>query len=1131
MDILVGNFCSAVVAGGKSGGGCRLLSVLVAAVRFVPPDRPWQLDGTENDAFLHSPQLDRGERSCLQFKFAAERDFGGFSLRYHLGARENSLLFSIEPAPEDSTDGQWPRLNFSTADWSEYSYARTWRQDSLAFCYRGGDGAEAVVAPVRIDDILLHPPKFYALQPVGGERLLVFGDSARFELEAVIVDTTSVLSVAAEERSVHIGLRVGLMDEAMLSLHRQQLADTMVSGVGEVVYPLRFQATTEKLIATVSPLANAPPLLHLTASLNSAPGALPTAPVSRKLELIDVCELAVAGGRSGKACEIVSAVTEELLFVPPERPWQVLKTENSGELAWHSPAGLEAAEQSCLHWHLHTAGQPVAGFSLHYRLSAQPGDYFSISLVRAGDLQPVELARFSEEQDWQAFRHAVVDPLLYPVSVMVFCYHRDPLGEPLDGEVLNQVAIADLQLMVPAGLVLQAPRWVLWPAAPAAAAVAVELRVVDASGEPLPPIGGGERLLKVRVDSSDRPLRLNTVAAITRAASGRGSVEDHFTHDIFATRKLAVEVEPGEGLITTLQLEAAAEGLHSTTQHVGVVDFCALAVIGGRSGDPCRALATGFAQLALSTQAAFEPLTEGAPGSDLGLSLAAANDGDSSCLRFESARGYTPSRIEFRYRTNVNVALSVVLRRGEGPHQRLEVIGTGLWNNFIHAVATTDTVAAITAIDLCNEAADGSSLMLDDFAFEFAATSVPAPPERSLVLDLPAGPQRTAVAGQAAVFTLQLGLQDAAGKRLQQVVAGPVQITVTAESEEPVMLHLHPRGVAAADGFSGVGSVNGGWKIAASGVAELVLEVVHTGDFDSLELSVSADAEGLQEASQQLVLLDFCALAVAGGRQGQTCRNLIAANAWPVFEPAAKPWLVPLTKGGDTWALWSPSNIENAQLCLRLNFARGANPSRLSMRYLLAPDAAEEFVVELRRSGLGLREQISVPASSSASWSVFDYSLPQLRQQRIEALAFCLRSVDNSDVRQIQTGQLQLRDIAVEFESLDMTGEGQVEVNELILGMRWQQLCRRAQRDGVECELNRELFTRLLQQLGLSVEAAYRIEEQRALNIMRAMAGPSASDQYDLDGDGVSDQLDLRTLIRYMAGLRGRVSGGRSRPG
>ena len=1142
MDILVGNFCSAVVAGGKSGDGCRLLSVLVAAVRFVPPDLPWQLDGTENDAFLHSPQLDRGERSCLQLEFVANRSPGGFSLRYHLGDRENSPLFSIEPAPEDSTDGQWPRLNFSTGDWSEYSYARTWRQDSLAFCYRGGDGAEAVVAPVRIDDILLHPPKFYALRPVGGEQLLFFGDSARFELEAVIVDTTSVLSVATEERSVHIGLRVGLMDEAMLSLHRQQLADTMVSGVGEVVYPLRFQATTEKLIATVSPLANAPPLLHLTASLSSAPGALPTAPVSRKLELIDVCELAVAGGRSGKACEIISAVTEQLLFVPPERSWQVMMTENSGELAWHSPAGLEAAEQSCLHWHLRTAGQPIAGFSLRYRLSAQPGDYFSISMVRAGDLQPVELARFSEEQDWQAFRHAVTDPLRQPVSAMVFCYRRDPLGEPLDGEVLDQVAIADLQLMVPAGLVLQAPRWVLWPAAPAAAAVAVELLVVDASGEPLPPIGGGDkRLLKVRVDSSDRPLILNTFAEITRAASGRGSVEDHFTHDIFATRKLAVEVEPGEELITTLQVEAAAEGLRSATWQVGVVDFCALAVIGGRSGDPCRELATGFAQLALSMQAAFEPLTEGAPESDLGLSLAAANDGDSSCLRFESARGYTPSRIEFRYRTNVDaavstdvdvavstdgdVALSVVLRRGEGPHQRLEVIGTGLWSNFIHAVATTDTAAAITAIDLCNEAADGSSLMLDDFAFEFAATSVPAPPEQSLVLDLPAGPQRTAIAGQAAVFTLQLGLQDAAGKRLQQVVAGPVQITVTAESEEPVMLRLHPRGVAAADGFSGVGSVNGGWNIAASGVAELVLEVVHTGNFDSLELSVSAGAEGLQEVSQQLLLLDFCALAIAGGRQGQTCRNLIAANARPVFEPAAKPWLVPLTKGGDIWALWSPSDIENDQLCLRLNFARGANPSRLSMQYLLAPDAAEEFVVELRRSGLGLKEQISVPASSSASWSVFDYSLPQLRQQRIEALAFCLRSVDNSDAQQIQTGQLQLRNIAVEFESLDMTGEGQVEVNELVLGMRWQQLCRQAQRDGVECELDRELFTRLLQQLGLSVEGAYRIEEQRALNIMRAMAGPSASDQYDLDGDGVSDQLDLRTLIRYMAGLRGESLG------
>ena len=380
-------------------------------------------------------------------------------------------------------------------------------------------------------------------------------------------------------------------------------------------------------------------------------------------------------------------------------------------------------------------------------------------------------------------------------------------------------------------------------------------------------------------------------------------------------------------LLDNLALELNVPGPGSPPRSADALrDFCDIAVLGGRDGTVCRLLQPVDYR---GNRVEYTPRTRPwvvAPAEDPS-ALALRSVGghlDPGCVRL---RLKPPERLLgflFRYSlTRSSRGYCERLQRSQGSCTALEVFGhdraTGQQRllasiGATFAVTTTDTwqlfsyrlepeFAAVDRLSLCSTHL-GVEFAVDDIALVTLA-QVPAVPA-ALRLH---GPERVFSGGGPQTFKVRVELLDALG-RLPVPNALELELWVVEPGGSTLSLSL---ATAPEDVEFGTELLRRRLStVAPSGVVDLLLSVELPPNLPPTVVTVSAAAGDGIEASIDIPIIDFCALALADSSVAPLC----AAIGEIAFDPPDKPWRVL-----DDGTLVSAVAVgEDQHSCLQLRF-------------------------------------------------------------------------------------------------------------------------------------------------------------------------------------------------------------------
>ena len=384
-------FCAIAVAGGTAG--CAEFAAAVDDLAFEPTGMSWQpLPGEAGAGLaLYSGDPLRGERSCMRLELSELQLLLEFSLRYQLVSEVGSdSIFSVSLQRQGQPEQEINRVDVAMG-WNTLTYVADRMQapvEAISFCHhRGGESTSTVVvdeststvivddssSTVAVDDssstvavdalrlevvprqsfelnrfvlapavpTVLPEPAVLA-RPISAERgqfSLVLGIFHPFEgfrradvreLVAVRIEstvaTTLSLTVAGSASAVAVGTTGALNAEVDITLAgSMQTAEWII----ELHWPL---GTGETTVVVQIP------------SVGSVQG------VSRSFRVVDLCSLAIAGGREAEACRQFAEGVRALNFEPD--PWELAPGSVDGDTALFS-LERDANGQSCLLMQLH----------------------------------------------------------------------------------------------------------------------------------------------------------------------------------------------------------------------------------------------------------------------------------------------------------------------------------------------------------------------------------------------------------------------------------------------------------------------------------------------------------------------------------------------------------------------------------------------------------------------------------------------------------------------------------------------------------------------------------------------------------------------------------------------------------
>ena len=676
-------FCDVAVTGGSDGDSCAVLTAAAEGreVRYLPSDRPWQaLPGEGGEALaVYSAAVAVNEQSCLNLLLGDEA-LSRLSFHYRLSSQAEDHDFVVRL--EDEV-GQ-PRLEIArfsvvadaVAGWNSFTHlfdppVEPFSQ--LAFCHLRLQGTEMAARELGLDDIRLAVVDTVGLS--APEFFMSWSDSRSFSSEldfsvAYLDQFGEPLNIAIESSS---RLTISVAGDARLVLQFPESQLPRQEGLSALEIELPPGGPFAASLILLPPLGAEPPEFvttpSITMTLSTADGSEQFA--RRQISGVLACELAVAGGLQGEACEAFGATRSSDGDWGPRGQRQAL---------YSAPVG--PGEASCQRVRVEHEFSWATELSFDYLLSSEEGsDFLEVSLERLGDVSPERIARFSGELGWNSFVHTIDHSSGQPVAAIVFCYRKDLSGSA--GQDLAAIAALGIERVANTELV---PTRIMLEVAPGffhlsygkPLTVALELRLLHQFGGILRDMPSPVQL-DVAQSGRAFPLTLGdpTVAGGV-LAQGSGSISAEVSIDESGIAVLQLILLPTRNITdTTVSITVSSlanRGFEGDSRQVSVLRFCDRVLAGGNGSALCQV----FAQLVqeLRMQPADLPwrLLPRQDGGGEALFSPLLADGEESCLevRFEVDRILW--QLDFDYLSGATADQAFVeLLAGDGMSTRLSL--------------------------------------------------------------------------------------------------------------------------------------------------------------------------------------------------------------------------------------------------------------------------------------------------------------------------------------------------------------------------------------------------------------------------------------------------------------------------
>ena len=459
-----------------------------------------------------------------------------------------------------------------------------------------------------------------------------------------------------------------------------------------------------------------------------------------------------------------------------------------------------------------------------------------------------------------------------------------------------------------------------------------------------------------------------------------------------------------------------------------LVDFCDLAVRGGRDGRSCAALAESAESTAgVSFSPLESPWRAGLGRFNTALFSAAVGSGESSCLRLRLRKGRQLLALDLDYTVRAGTsagALTIALHRDGGADEEiLRRSGERGWTKFSRGT-TTPGRRPVVGLSLCYEKGAGGSaagqdlagvadIVLDTadplvaFCDLYAEGSCDAlveigeggeklefqPADRPWLASGGRGSRLglySPVIGPDERSCLRLSLNLESSRRLWALNmdytvstganSGALVIVLQRQGEAPEEI-LRASGDQPWTALQYATNLDRG---RVSGIA-ICYEKGATGGDASMDWAGIASIRLLTADP----LVDFCDVAVVGGAGGKNCAVLgDTSSTVVVYSPSADSWVPGDDGSGSDLALFSRAVPPGESACLQLRFPEERHVLvEVSLDYrLLAVENGGMLTIELQHDG-GANELLLDRSSPEPEWTGFRRGV--LTQSRVSGLLAC----------------------------------------------------------------------------------------------------------------------------------------------
>ena len=920
--------------------------------------------------------------------------------------------------------------------------------------------------------------------------------------------------------------------------------------------------------------------------------------------LVEFCDLAMAGGSRGSSC---AALAEDegsgarVSYEPPASLWRLGDgpTADSGQALFSAAVGSD--ESSCLRLRLRE-GRQLLALNFDYTVAAGTSTgALTISLERDGEVDD-EILRESGEVAWTSRKYTVDFSQSRVVGISI-CYEKgsrigagqdragvdniqletaDSLGEFCDLVIAGGSrgsGCAELSQDEGSGAkVRYEPPEIPWRVGDGDSGLALFSGVggSDQSSCMRLQLRQGRQLLDLSLDYMVRAGTSNN--ALTIALHRDGAADEEVLRESGELGWTSIELrtatpgrlpvagfsicyEKGAGSGDAgLDLAGVDDILLSTAATVDpLLEFCDLAIRGGRGGSSCAALAEDEGS---GARVRYDPPASpwragfGQFGSALFSGLGGSDQ--SSCLRLQLSEGRQLLGLDFAYTVsagNSTGALTIALHRdGAADEEVLRQSGELGWTSTVLRTATpgrlpvagvsicyekaagggdvgmdlagVDNISLDTAdplVEFCDLAVDGGSngrscgalaeIGQDGERAEFQPADRPwlvgnRPRPGGLALfSSTIGPNESSCVQLQLLLDLGFSRQLGALNMEYTVSPGASDGTLVVVLQRPGEADEEPLRVSGERPWTGLQYLVNPDRAPVSGIA-ICYKKGATGEGLGLDWA-GVDNIRLLTADP---LVDFCALAMQDGSGGSSCVALAVASdgtSRVSYEPPDAPWRAGFGQFGSGRALLSGSIGSGQSSCLRLQLREGRQLAALSLGYTVR-GGTSNHALTIAWSRDGEEDEEILRQSGELDWTEMLLSTAAPGRLPVTGVSICYdKGSDSGDA------------------GLDLAGVGDIRLDTVAMADPLAEFCDLVMdggKDGSSCAV-----------LALASDGTSRVSYSPPENPWRAGSGLLGSDRVLFSGSvGSGASSCLRLQLRegqqqlYAMSLAYTVSAGSS---
>ena len=794
------DFCDLVMADGSGGSSCAALAEDEGRVSYEPAESPWRLgEGPPEEDFgpaLFSAAIEPAGSSCLRLRLDEGRQLVETNFWYTVAAGDSTGALTISLERDGEAAEEILRESDEVA-WATESHTVALNRSrvvSISICYeKGSGGDDAGLDRAGVDNIQLETvaplADFCDLVLVDGRRgtscaMLAEDEGSGAKVSyipagslwrgddgpdkrsglalfsaAIGPDESSCLRLQLRERrqlvSLNFDYTVSAGDSTgalTIALHRDGEADEeILRRSGELGW-------TEMLLRTATPgrLPVEGVSICYEKGADSANAGLDRAGVDNirlgAVEpLVQFCDLAMAGGNSGRSCGVLAEVGDRIKveYQPADSPWLVSDRPMNQGLALFS-VPIDSGASSCLRLSLLELppGRRLGVLSMDYMVSAGTSTGALTIALHRDEEADEEILRESGEMAWATAGY-MADLNRSRVVGISICYERGSGGGDVglnwagvDNIRLDTVApLAEFCDLVVAGgnrgsscaalaedegsgaKVSYSPPGRLWRGGDGPtenSGLALFSSVVGAGESSCLRLQLRERLQLVSLNFAYTVSAGTSTGALTIALHRTGAADEEVLRrsgELGWTEMLLPTATPGRLPVEGISIcyEKGADSANAGLDLAGVdnirldtaeplAQFCDLAVVGGSSGRGCGVLAVGADNAKVEYRPADSPWLVSNRPMNKGLALFSAviDTDENSCLRLslELSPGQLLGALNMDYTVSTGT-LTILLERGEEAPEEILRAGEQPWTGLQHSV--NPNRGQVSAIFMCYE--------------------------------------------------------------------------------------------------------------------------------------------------------------------------------------------------------------------------------------------------------------------------------------------------------------------------------------------------------------------------------------------------------------------------------------------